>query len=90
MTKYDKSRFWSMARYQYWATSPKEVVEIYKSNQSSVEPAEDNELKCNKCLAYGCEDAPICGGKCIRKYGHDGLCLCQGDYDNIPGNCPSY
>jgi hypothetical protein len=30
-----------------------------------------------------------CGSDCIRPAGHDGLGLCIGDEDRVPGTCPA-
>lgn len=47
----------------------------------AVEPAGEGEALCPK--------QSRCGGACVRKAGHEGLCLCGGDSDNVPGTCPA-
>jgi hypothetical protein len=52
------------------------------TGNAPVEPAEPGQTLCPKKIEQ-------CGGACIRRIDHDGLCLCAGDADNVPGSCPA-
>lgn len=76
------SRAWDSAK-------AAEFYERYMAASEPVEPAQAGEPLCGKMHQKGDADGPCCGGECVRKAEHEGLCLCAGDDDNVPGTCPA-
>lgn len=40
-------------------------------------------------LFHHCGKKLECGSNCIDEAGHNGECLCSGDYNGEPGTCPA-
>lgn len=73
----------------YVDPSPESIAayEAWGNGGVKVALAADGEPRCEKTLGNGNADANPCGGSCVRKHGHSGLCCCEGGF-GVPGGCP--
>lgn len=64
------------------------VYDQAENDGVAVDRGDDSLPRCAKQVGTHAE-APPCGGSCVRAAGHLGLCLCEADYQNVPGSCPA-